>query len=567
MFLCTCLFYAWIIIYYVLSAEEDHIKVCNSKATEDVSTHSYAIVSMDGNPASQSEWKCLVASQQSSVLTLQRCNFSDSKQLWYRKDNNTLINAFSIECLDWKNGESGNAGDIVLQQCNDSSITQKWECNRTSGCTSLTSSLLGKKYRIHVDDTKITVAPFYDPSICTGWRFIKLNNSQINGDNEKLFCKQHWKPCRPPLAGLDSFLVSPSTAASIIHDAGLFHRHEGNIVGRKSCYEHDDTVVVCCDPGYEGLEDKSPFKILTCVDGEWSDDRPVYCVKKYCGPPPKEKFSAAIGSNFRFGDVVRYECVLGYKGIPTTRLCGTMGRWVGKRPTCVSNCEFNITAESGIIRSPRYPGPYDHLRQCKWFITVPKGLKIVFWVRDFYVEPSSILTTTCHHDVFFITEGNKTLDYCGSTGPDGWISKGNNVTVGFRSDHSQAFKGFKIEFVSWNSSDTPVPIKPIRNGTFPDEEIRSHVHVSTEYARYYLEAIYVILAFLGLGCICAIIFYHVFDWGRVQPITESVTSRLGWGSRSTMSNAEDRDDDLSIIEEGEDEGSSEETSIENDERQ
>jgi len=65
---------------------------------------------------------------------------------------------------------------------------------------------------------------------------------------------------------------------------------------------------------------------------------------------------------------------------------------------CADRCEYELTNKSGLITSPNYPQPYPSSYHCKWKITVPVGLRIALWFRDFALESGIILRGTCPYD-------------------------------------------------------------------------------------------------------------------------------------------------------------------------
>ena len=58
------------------------------------------------------------------------------------------------------------------------------------------------------------------------------------------------------------------------------------------------------------------------------------------------------------------------------------------------NCGGWITAPSGVIQSPNYPGDYGASDDCRWFIQVPQNHIVQLQFLDFDVEPG----TNCSYD-------------------------------------------------------------------------------------------------------------------------------------------------------------------------
>ena len=60
----------------------------------------------------------------------------------------------------------------------------------------------------------------------------------------------------------------------------------------------------------------------------------------------------------------------------------------------ISVCGGNYFSSVGVIRSPGWPGPYSHGRECEWIITVPRGQQIMLNFTAFSLENH----THCNYD-------------------------------------------------------------------------------------------------------------------------------------------------------------------------
>uniref|UniRef100_H2ZIC5 Uncharacterized protein n=1 Tax=Ciona savignyi TaxID=51511 RepID=H2ZIC5_CIOSA len=69
-----------------------------------------------------------------------------------------------------------------------------------------------------------------------------------------------------------------------------------------------------------------------------------------------------------------------------------------------------------------------------------------------------------------------------------------------------------------------IPIEPIRNGTFPDEEDQTHVYKASEYGGYFIEIVYGVLVISAVCLVLMIILSHFFDDIRSRVYPESHVS-------------------------------------------
>ena len=105
--------------------------------------------------------------------------------------------------------------------------------------------------------------------------------------------------------------------------------------------------------------------------------------------------------------------------------------------------------------SPNYPNTYKNYAWCEWYIEVPTNYIISLTFEDFQLEfIGPCMTTACACDYVEVREtlsdGTSTLigKYCmGAAYPKGDIrTRGNNMTVIFRSDHWIGKQGFKARY-------------------------------------------------------------------------------------------------------------------------
>ncbi|KAJ7371369.1 hypothetical protein OS493_025831 [Desmophyllum pertusum] len=117
---------------------------------------------------------------------------------------------------------------------------------------------------------------------------------------------------------------------------------------------------------------------------------------------------------------------------------------------CEMACGGDLTADSGVIKSPRYPVSYPDEVNCEWKIVVDNGSRITLTFVDFEVEPSH----NCEYDSLEVYNGqtqesaNQVAKLCGNQLPDPIVSRGPQLFLRFHSDFSVGFKGFKLQFTT-----------------------------------------------------------------------------------------------------------------------
>ncbi|KAJ7392946.1 hypothetical protein OS493_008187 [Desmophyllum pertusum] len=119
-------------------------------------------------------------------------------------------------------------------------------------------------------------------------------------------------------------------------------------------------------------------------------------------------------------------------------------------------CGGDLTADSGVIKSPRYPVRYPDEVNCEWKIVVDDGSRITLTFVDFEVEPSN----NCEYDSLEVYNGqtqesaNQVAKLCGNQLPDPIVSRGPQLFLRFHSDFSVGMKGFKLQFTKSGCSRT-----------------------------------------------------------------------------------------------------------------
>ncbi|EDV28197.1 uncharacterized protein TRIADDRAFT_53561 [Trichoplax adhaerens] len=110
-------------------------------------------------------------------------------------------------------------------------------------------------------------------------------------------------------------------------------------------------------------------------------------------------------------------------------------------------CGGVLTASSGSIVSPNYPGKYPNNAECIWTIQMPVGARITLNWQNIDIEQQD----QCNFDYVELRNGNSTTApfvgrYCGNNPPATFTSTGNNLYIKFKSDGSSSGNGFRLSY-------------------------------------------------------------------------------------------------------------------------
>ncbi|XP_048082182.1 CUB and sushi domain-containing protein 1 [Ursus arctos] len=99
--------------------------------------------------------------------------------------------------------------------------------------------------------------------------------------------------------------------------------------------------------------------------------------REACFDPGNIMNGTRIGTDFKLGSTVTYQCDSGYKIVdPSSITCviGTDGKpaWSQALPSCNAPCGGQYTGSEGVVLSPNYPHNYTAGQICLYSITVPK---------------------------------------------------------------------------------------------------------------------------------------------------------------------------------------------------
>uniref|UniRef100_A0A3B5PSJ8 CUB domain-containing protein n=1 Tax=Xiphophorus maculatus TaxID=8083 RepID=A0A3B5PSJ8_XIPMA len=121
---------------------------------------------------------------------------------------------------------------------------------------------------------------------------------------------------------------------------------------------------------------------------------------------------------------------------------------------CVK-CGGILSAPSGNISSPNFPGLYPYNIDCSWLIVVAEGSSVLLTFHHFELE----YHTSCAYDYIKIyngiseDEGNLLGTFCGDISPPQFTSSWNVMSIIFHSDRHVAHRGFSVGYRKGNWLD------------------------------------------------------------------------------------------------------------------
>ncbi|KAJ3595432.1 hypothetical protein NHX12_004736 [Muraenolepis orangiensis] len=111
-------------------------------------------------------------------------------------------------------------------------------------------------------------------------------------------------------------------------------------------------------------------------------------------------------------------------------------------------CGGVLSASSGNISSPNFPGLYPYNIHCMWLIVVAEGSSVLLTFHHFELE----FHTSCSYDYIKIyngvseDEGNLLGNFCGDSSPPPFTSSWNTMSIIFHSDRHVAHRGFNLGY-------------------------------------------------------------------------------------------------------------------------
>ncbi|KAI5211293.1 Cub And Sushi Domain-Containing Protein 1 [Manis pentadactyla] len=192
-----------------------------------------------------------------------------------------------------------------------------------------------------------------------------------------------------------------------------------------------------------------------------------------------------FGDRFLLGSSVSFHCDDGFvktQGSEAITCILQDGNvvWSSTVPRCEAPCGGHLTASSGVILPPGWPGYYKDSLNCEWIIEAKPGHSIKITFDRFQTE--------VNYDTLEVRDGPASSspligEYHGTQAPQFLISTGNSLRLLFATDSSRAGVGFLVRYesVTLDSDsclDPGIPVNGHRHGsTFG---IRSTVTFSCE---------------------------------------------------------------------------------------
>ncbi|XP_073075330.1 CUB and sushi domain-containing protein 1 isoform X2 [Manis javanica] len=192
-----------------------------------------------------------------------------------------------------------------------------------------------------------------------------------------------------------------------------------------------------------------------------------------------------FGDRFLLGSSVSFHCDDGFvktQGSEAITCILQDGNvvWSSTVPRCEAPCGGRLTASSGVILPPGWPGYYKDSLNCEWIIEAKPGHSIKITFDRFQTE--------VNYDTLEVRDGPASSspligEYHGTQAPQFLISTGNSLRLLFATDSSRASVGFLIRYesVTLDSDsclDPGIPVNGHRHGS--NFGIRSTVTFSCE---------------------------------------------------------------------------------------